>query len=545
MSRGRYPPETYVGIDPARVTALVLFVNRPTVDYQWEVRSLRLETASERPTAFFPFIDTFGQYIHRDWPGKTHSLDELRQHRDAEGKDLTTHPGPTDWDRYGGWKDGPTLTASGFFHAEKVQGQWWLVDPEGKLFFSQGIDCVLELDPTPIDERKDWFQDFPGDRPEFSTFLSKPFALHGHYAGKNPQSFSFAAANQFCKYGPNWRQTAGELAQQRLRSWGLNTIGNWSDAAVCRLDKTPYVTTLSTTDAQTQMIAGSTGYWGKFPDPFAAEFAPAITRKAAQQARQTAADPWCLGYFVDNEMSWGDELSLGLAALQSPPEQPAKKVLVEDLKAKFGTIERLNTAWGTKMASWEALLASRDAPDKVRAKVDLETFYTKTAEAYFAAVKQALAQAAPHQLYLGCRFASVNPLAVKAAAQYCDVISFNLYQHDVKSFKLPPEVDRPVIIGEFHFGALDRGMFHTGLVATESQAARAQAYRDYVQSALRHTNIVGCHWFKYCDEPTTGRTYDEENYQIGFVDVVDTPYSETVEVARRLGDELYRYRGGK
>ena len=73
-----YPPETYVGIDPARVTALVLFLNRPTSDYQWEVRSLRLEPAAERPSAFFPLIDTFGQYIHRDSPGKTHSLDELR-----------------------------------------------------------------------------------------------------------------------------------------------------------------------------------------------------------------------------------------------------------------------------------------------------------------------------------------------------------------------------------------------------------------------------------------------------------------------------------
>ena len=42
------------------------------------------------------------------------------------------------------------------------------------------------------------------------------------------------------------------------------------------------------------------------------------------------------------------------------------------------------------------------------------------------------------------------------------------------------------MIGEFHFGALDRGMFHTGLVPVENQAARAQAYKDYVLGAARH-----------------------------------------------------------
>jgi agarase len=42
------------------------------------------------------------------------------------------------------------------------------------------------------------------------------------------------------------------------------------------------------------------------------------------------------------------------------------------------------------------------------------------------------------------------------------------------------------------------------------------------------------------DEPTTGRAYDEENYQIGFVDVVDTPYRETIAACREVGYNLYR-----
>lgn len=96
-----------------------------------------------------------------------------------------------------------------------------------------------------------------------------------------------------------------------------------------------------------------------------------------------------------------------------------------------------------------------------------------------------------------------------------------------------------LLIGEFHFGALDRGLFHTGLVSLPNQKARAQTYIAYVRGPLRHPQFVGCHWFQYFDEPTTGRSYDEENYQIGFVDIADTPYAETIAACREVGYSLY------
>jgi len=88
-------------------------------------------------------------------------------------------------------------------------------------------------------------------------------------------------------------------------------------------------------------------------------------------------------------------------------------------------------------------------------------------------------------------------------------------------------------------------MFHTGLVPVATQAERAQMYKQYVQGALRHPQFVGTHWFQYQDEPPTGRVYDEENYQIGFVDVADTPYPETIQASRDVGYGIYRYRLGE
>ena len=44
------------------------------------------------------------------------------------------------------------------------------------------------------------------------------------------------------------------------------------------------------------------------------------------------------------------------------------------------------------------------------------------------------------------------------------------------------------------------------------------------------------------DEPTTGRFLDEENYQIGFLDVADTPYSEIIKACREIGSSMYELR---
>jgi len=533
-------------LDAKNVTQLTIFVNNPDADHHFELTGISAGGEHTRPTAwvtdaqpFFPFIDTFGQYRHQDWPGKVHSLAELQERRISEGRELVANPGPSGWDHYGGWASGPQRQATGFFRTEKVRGKWWLVDPEGHLFWSHGVDCVGLPDATPIDEREAWFADFPGEQAGFSKFLATGFALKGHYADHTVKSFSFGEANLKRKYGDDWRQAYPVTVHQRLRSWGLNTIANWSDASIYRMRRTPYTDNLSSQGAR--MIGRSTGYWGQFPDVFDASFAEALRRGMAGKRNSSANDPWCIGYFSDNEMSWGDETSLAMGVLQSPPEQAAKHELVNDLQAKYSDIAWLNSVWGTTYTSWAALLDSRTAPDKAKARPDLVAFGSKLAKTYFRTVRAAIKAVAPQQLYLGCRFAWVNDEAARAAGDYCDVVSYNLYRRSIADFKYPGG-DKPLIVGEFHFGALDRGMFHTGLVPVENQAARAEAYRDFVRGALQHPLVVGTHWFQWQDEPATGRVYDEENYQIGFLDVADTPYAETIAVVREIGRGLYETR---
>lgn len=532
-------------IDPANVTQILVFVSKPAQDHVFEVSSIAATGHYTPPTAwtsdatpFFPFIDTFGQYLHKSWPGKTKSVADLAAKRNAEAAEMAKSPQPLDWDEYGGWRFGPKLEATGFFHTGRARGKWWLVDPNGCLFFSHGIDCIGLGDRTPITGRENWFQNPPWKLPEFARYLSRNFALMGHYAGQSPESFSFVDANLARKYGSDWSTIYPRLVQQRLRSWGFNTIGNWSDHNIMDLRLTPYTDTIHSLDAR--MIEGSKGYWGKFPDPFDPSLAAGLRRTMQWAQGKSAGDPWCMGFFSDNEMSWGDDTSIALATLNSGPDQPAKKVFVADLQARYKTIGNLNKVWGTTYPSWDAVLQSRSAPDPIKARADLTAFYSKAAQAYFRTAREAVKSVAPNQLYLGCRFAWVNALAAAAAAKYCDVVSYNVYKRGVAGFKFNGGRDVPLLVGEFHFGALDRGLFHTGLVDLPDQAARARAYRDFVESALHHPQFVGCHWFQYRDEPVTGRVLDEENYQIGMVDVADTPYAETIAAARAVGYHLYQ-----
>ena len=537
------------GFDRSTVTELRLFVGDPKRVHKFVLSGIKampdtqiIEFAKYDLKEFFPMIDEFGQFIHRDWPGKVKDLADLQSRIEEEAADIEKYPSPENRNKYGGWTTGPKLDATGHFYPAKVDGKWWLVDPEGCLFWSHGTDCVTTGNGvTPITDREFYFTSLPENGSPFARFYGTGnWAPHNYYEGKGEyKTYNFTTSNLFKKYGPDWNTKHAQFAHKRLKSWGMNTIANWSDAGIYGMRQTPYTATVGATCPP---IRGSEGYWGKFSDPFHEDFRNNYRRAFERQKTITADDPWCIGYFVDNEISWGDEGSLALAALSSPADQPVKIVMVDWLKKKYdNSIEELNTTWGTDYADWNAVLESTRKPNAEKSNADLRAFYSVIADQYFKVLSEELKRTAPNKMYLGCRFAWGNDLATREAAKYCDVISFNQYVYELDSFKLPPGIDKPCIIGEFHFGALDRGMFHTGLCPTKSQAERATAYEKYVLSALKNPLFVGTHWFQYADQATTGRG-DGENYQIGLIDICDSPYPETIDAVRKIGYQLYELR---
>ncbi len=322
-----------------------------------------------------------------------------------------------------------------------------------------------------------------------------------------------------------------------MRAWGMNTIANWSDPRFVEKREFSYTATFGT---RGRKIAGSSGWLGSMVDPFSPEFAENLRVSAEKEAKRSGSDPLCIGWFVDNELNWGEDArEIGRAVLKSAPDQPAKAEFRRILEAKYGSVEALNEAWGTEYGSWEGFLAADAVPDEGRCGVDLEAMHRAVARRYYSTVRDAVNAAAPGILYLGSRIASgASDSVYEECARFCDIVSVNVYKR-APLRALPPESDdKPILIGEFHFGAKDRGPFNGGLVTVSSQAERAQCYLDYLRACLESPNIVGAHWFQWMDQPLTGRG-DGEDFQCGLVDVTDAPYPETIAAIQEVAAGIY------
>ncbi len=508
------------GLDVTRVSKIILGLESSEMDIKLELRGVRATGVCD-PTPltkpqYLPFIDTYGQFQHADWPTKIHSPKDFATQRTAEADALQTSPRPDSWNKYGGFKSGPQLSSNGNFRVEKYSGKWWLVDPEGRLFWSHGVTGVGTSSPSPVQGRKTFFAELP--------------ALEQ----SNPNSVNWYLTNLKRKYGDDAEDTAAALAHQRLPSWGLNTLACWSDTKITALDKTPYTKILN--------IGGSKLAPGlRLADPFDKALAHSARNAFEAEKNSTAKDPWCIGYFIGNELEWRGGPDMINEVLTAPAKQPGKLALVKLLQERHSTITNLNTAWHTAYATWDALLASTNKVDAALALTDFTAFNEQLAELYYQICETELKRATPNKLNLGSRFHTVNPIAVRAAARHCDVVSFNKYATSIRNLNLPGDLDRPVIIGEFHFPAWDRSFSANADCGQLSEVQRADSYWYYLTGALENPLIVGTHWFQYLDQPLTGRP-DGENFPIGFVDVTDTPYDELTKVTRELGDNLYARR---
>ena len=421
------------------------------------------------------------------------------------------------------------------FRVEKYEGKWWFVDPNGKLFWSNGFDCVEfgRQSQTLVTGREGYFEYLPpADSPEEQLYYTTG---EDEYALKH---LSFHSLNLFRKYGENWREVSMDKIHPRMRSWGFNTIGNWSDPDIYMKQKTPYVLT-----AYTQKT-------GEISDPYLPGYREAL-ENTLSASRLELDDPWCIGVFIDNELKWGVKWAPKIAEqIQEAPEnQPAKIALRDMLVKKYKTVSALNTAWGTSFSDWNQFLMSRNVI--AGAANDMKEFMKEFTTLYYSICSQSVKKLAPDLLYLGCRMdfhlypedTTLNDI-IKIASEYCDVVSFNRYRYTCAELVPPDGGDYPLIIGEYHFGSLETGLLQPGLRYAADQDERAELFGYYLTQALENPYIIGAHWFQLADQSVAGRG-DGENYQAGFLTVGDVPQQEMISKSREIGYKMYETRINK
>ena len=156
----------------------------------------------------------------------------------------------------------------------------------------------------------------------------------------------------------------------------------------------------------------------------------------------------------------------------------------------------------------------------------------------------------PNHLNLGIRFGNLDELD-ESLMEICrnsfDVLSFNCYalapgkEMMDRALRL---TNLPMIIGEYHFGTVDRGMAQS-LWQVENQRQRGVAYRYYTEQTYSHPGMIGTAYFQWCDQDLMGRSLDGENYNCGLVDVTDRPYKHQTEAMMETAKRLYAVHAGE
>ena len=363
---------------------------------------------------------------------------------------------------------GTPFKPTGYFYVSKLHGQWYLVTPQGEPFYAAMSDTV-----TPN-----------GDTDQTT--------------GQCPYCEAVAADY------PNVQAWA-TTAVARLRSWGFNSLGPFSDYSLLG-SMMPYTVQLT---------------MGAFnSDLFSSSFVTEAQNEAESVAAPLADDPNVIGYFTDTEPPW-----------EAPDAGP-------------GFTDTLLDTYLKLPAGSPGLAVAQQYEGNPNG------FLSAVATQYFKVTSEALHAADPNHMDLGVKLEGqeIQSQVFKAAQPYVSVFSvedyayqagFNSYIDDLwpdyvpitpnlKSFE--KYADKPIMIGEYSaVGATPQtpdtvpGIYPV----YPTQEARSAAYAGFIAPLYGDAPwMVGDGWFEYFDEPQGGRPGDDENSDFGLVDVEDQPYTD-------------------
>lgn len=524
-------------VDLSKVDRMKFYINRKSEQSAKFCLTAVVATHEEVPIIEHPvlpkgkLLDAIGQSTIHHWIGKTRSVEEMTTNlRTRLG--ASNHAFPKEFSKWGGCKSKQINKGKGFFSLHQDEQSWWLVDPDGYLFWSSGVDCVRVDSSANINLLEDALEFFPLEQGEFAE-------IFGNHDGQ--MHINYLAANYIRTFGKeNWKEKWATIALDELKRLRFNTVGNWSEWEYASKADFPYVRPMSFTAKLT------TNIYRDFPDVYHPDFEK-DANAYAQTLSESVNDPALIGYFMMNEPQWAFSNELpAVGMLYNTSECVTRSKLTNFLKEKYSSNEELAASWKLDVDFFRLEKGKWEGEFSKEALSDLEKFSELMVVKYFGDLSAACKKVDPNHLNLGIRYAGVPPNWAVAGMKSFDVFSMNNYREKVP-FEQTKEIhdllQMPVIIGEWHFGALDVGLPSSGIGHVRTQEDRGKAYRVYFEDAAANPYCVGVHWFVLYDQSAIGR-FDGENYNIGFLDICNQPHKPLCDAAIKSHEAVYEIADG-
>lgn len=437
---------------------------------------------------------------------------------------------------WGSAKPVTTAKRDGFFRVQRRGQQWWLTDPQGRPTLAVGTDHVN---------------------------------FNDHWCEK--LGYAPYHRNVEAKYGNE--EAWADVAARRLRAWNFNTLGAGSSpkARYHGLAHTEFLSFGADFSSTAALVAKTT--WTGWPDVFDPRWERFCDLRAAERCEPERADPWLLGYFLDNELEWwgkhGQKWGLAEETWRLSATSAGKQALVASLQRFYNAdASAFNADFGTRLTDFEALASSLDPaqPLTERGQKALMEFVGEAARRYFQVTTAAVRRHDPGHLVLGCRFAHDAPDAAwRWAGRTCDIVSVNMYpridfarghvvglaEHLRPRFAL---CGKPMMLTEWGFPALDAHdtqghplpSQHGAGMRVDTQAQRARCYAIMQRDLFALPFIVGSDNFMWADEPALGVSAafpEDSNY--GLVSETDAPYTALTRTATLVNARVADIHAGR
>jgi hypothetical protein len=381
-------------------------------------------------------------------------------------------------------------TKTGFWHIEKHDGRFWLVDPDGNLNIHRAV-CSVTVGS--------------------GEHQKKVFAE---------------------KFGTKsvWADETVKL----LRSHGFNGTGSWADMTALGAASSHSSTPLGHTYNlalmsqygmdRTVQVPGHRAYPNDCIFVFEPEFERFCDTSVARQVANLKDDPNLLGYFTDNELPFKMNALEGYLKMENPGD-PGRRAA-------------------------ETWLADRNKTKEQIEDSDRWAFLGYLGETYSAITAKAIRKHDPNHLILGPRLYSDNrsrAMLMKGIAKHIDVISFNYYgvwtplEEHTKGWA--EWTGKPFMVTEWYTKGEDSGLPNkTGAGwNVKTQRDRGLFYRNYTLALLECGNCVGWHWFKYQDNDPTHKNPEPSNIDSnkGIVDNDYRPHKDLMDQMKQINEQVF------